>query len=136
MLPPAIVRQRVGTSVPAARPAANIIQNRFRRLARPAFVQQRRNVAELPGKTNPDNLGGPGGQEIFPASRALRKQFRKNTLYGVLLACTVMAVAKMARWNSDPNAAYVLVHDSAKGELDDVKYIKAPELAKEKRNIT
>lgn len=60
------------------------------------------------------------------------RQFMLNTVYGVVGACTIMMVAKLARWNSDPNATYVLVHDSTKGELDDVKYIKATEVPKER----
>jgi hypothetical protein len=53
-----------------------------------------------------------------------------NTIYGILAASSVMVAAKVARWNRDPNAAYVLVHDSSKGELDDVKYIRATDLPK------
>lgn len=41
-----------------------------------------------------------------------------------------MMVAKMARWNTDPGANYVLVRDSSKGELDNVKYIREEELPK------
>jgi hypothetical protein len=53
-----------------------------------------------------------------------------NTMIGVLAACTIMVAAKVARINSDPNAGYVLVHDSTKGELDDVKFLKRSDLPK------
>lgn len=46
-----------------------------------------------------------------------------------MAACSVLVGAKLARMR-DPNAQYVLVHDASKGELDDVKYIKASELPK------
>lgn len=58
------------------------------------------------------------------------RQFAVNTMYGVLAACSVMMVAKVARWNTDPGANYVLVRDSSKGELDNVKYIREEELPK------
>lgn len=38
---------------------------------RAAFVQTR-NVVDLPSK-DPDNMGGPGGQEHYPESAALRR---------------------------------------------------------------
>jgi hypothetical protein len=53
-----------------------------------------------------------------------------TTMYGVLAACSVLVAARVAKLTSDPNAGYVLVHDSSKGELDDVKYIKASDLRK------
>jgi hypothetical protein len=49
-------------------------------------------------------------------------------MYGVLAASFALVVARAAGLNS--NAGYVLVHDSSKGELDDVKYIKASDLPK------
>jgi hypothetical protein len=52
-----------------------------------------------------------------------------NTMIGTMAACSVLVGAKLARMR-DPNAQYVLVHDASKGELDDVKYIKASELPK------
>jgi len=51
-------------------------------------------------------------------------------MYGVLAACSVMLMAKAARWSKDPNVSYVLVHDASKGELDDVKFIKTTEFPK------
>lgn len=39
----------------------------------PMAISHRRSMAELPGKRDPDNMGGPGGQESFPASSALRR---------------------------------------------------------------
>jgi hypothetical protein len=53
-----------------------------------------------------------------------------TTMYGVLAASSILVAAKVARATRDPNATYVLVHDSSKGELDDVKYIKTSELPK------
>jgi len=44
----------------------------------------------------------------------------------MLLALSIMGIAKFAQMNYDPDARYVLVHDNEKGELDDVKYIKVP----------
>ncbi|KAL2133661.1 hypothetical protein VTI74DRAFT_1939 [Chaetomium olivicolor] len=80
-------------------------------------------------------MGGPGGQEHYPESGALRsrassRRYAMTTMYGVLAACSIMVAAKVARINTDPSAGYVLVHDSSKGELDDVKYIKAKDLPK------
>lgn len=53
-----------------------------------------------------------------------------NTMFGIMAASSVVIAAKVARLTSDPNTAWVLVHDSSKGELDDVKYIKASEMPK------
>ncbi|KAL1838134.1 hypothetical protein VTJ49DRAFT_3013 [Mycothermus thermophilus] len=93
------------------------------------FSIQSRKVSTV--TTNDANdMGGPGGQEHYPESNALRRKFKMNTFFGVAAACSVMAAAKMARLSRDPNAEYVLVHDASKGELDDVKYIKTTELPK------
>jgi len=75
-------------------------------------------------------MGGPGGQEHFPESTALRRRYAMNTMYGVLAACSILIATKVAKLNPEPNANYVLVHDSSKGELDDVKYIKVTEMPK------
>ncbi|KXX74777.1 hypothetical protein MMYC01_208315 [Madurella mycetomatis] len=131
MLSSKVARHRIVALLSAERPATPKLACRSLRHPMHHKFQQSRGVAELPGKTNPDNMGGPGGQESFPASSALRKRFEMNTFYGVLCACTVMMIAKLARWNSDPSATYILVHDSTKGELDDVKYIKLPEMPKQ-----
>lgn len=57
-----------------------------------------------------------------------------NTVYGVLAACSAMVAVKMARWNARaPKAEYVLIHDSSKGELDDVRFVRASDLAKMKK---
>lgn len=80
-------------------------------------------------------MGGPGGQELYPASTPLRKKFEHETIYGVLLACTAMAIAKFAQWNYDPNKKYVLVHDNTKGELDDVKFIPVTVPAEPAREV-
>lgn len=53
-----------------------------------------------------------------------------TTMYGVMAVCSILIAAKFAKSTKDPNAKYVLVHDSSKGELDDVKYIKAADLPK------
>ena len=53
-----------------------------------------------------------------------------TTMYGVLAACSILIATKVAKLNPDPKANYVLVHDSSKGELDDVKYIKVTEMPK------
>ncbi len=53
-----------------------------------------------------------------------------TTMYGVLAACSILIAAKVAKLNTEPKASYVLVHDSSKGELDDVKYIKVSDLPK------
>lgn len=44
----------------------------------------------------------------------------------MLLALSIMGIAKFAQMNYDRDATYVLVHDNEKGELDDLKYIKVP----------
>lgn len=46
-----------------------------------------------------------------------------------------MAIAKLAQWNRDPNATYVLVHDNTKGELDDVKFIPVTLPVNENRQV-
>jgi hypothetical protein len=51
-------------------------------------------------------------------------------MYGIMAVCSILFAAKIARFTKDPKANYVLVHDSSKGELDDVKYIKAADLPK------
>ncbi|KAK4109160.1 hypothetical protein N656DRAFT_801270 [Canariomyces notabilis] len=120
---------RVTPLIPAA--GANLARTRLS-LHPPAMalcIQQKRN-ASFSGKPDPEDMGGPAGQESFPASSGKRRRIEKITLYGVLGACSIMLIAKLAQRNSDPNANYVLVHDSTKGELDDVKYIKAPEVPK------
>ncbi|KAL2173008.1 uncharacterized protein P884DRAFT_213231 [Thermothelomyces heterothallicus CBS 202.75] len=93
---------------------------------RPKFTQAR-NWSSFSGK-NKDDMGGPGGQEHFPESTALRRRFRITTMYGVLAACVILAGTRIVRRYANPTAGYVLVHDSSKGELDDVKYIKESEL--------
>ncbi|KAL2167474.1 hypothetical protein VTG60DRAFT_1225 [Thermothelomyces hinnuleus] len=90
-------------------------------------LTQARNWSSFPGKDK-DDMGGPGGQEHFPESTAFRRKFRMNTMYGVLAACVILAGTRMVRRYANPTAGYVLVHDSSKGELDDVKYIKESEL--------
>ncbi|KAK3896902.1 hypothetical protein C8A05DRAFT_48262 [Staphylotrichum tortipilum] len=89
----------------------------------------RRGVASVPVKDR-DNMGGPGGQEHFPESSGLRRRYAMTTMCGVLAACSMLLGTRMAKMSADPNAHYVLVHDSSKGELDDVKYIKESELPK------
>ncbi|KAH6842178.1 hypothetical protein B0I37DRAFT_381324 [Chaetomium sp. MPI-CAGE-AT-0009] len=88
---------------------------------------QVRNISSVPGK-GPEDMGGPGGQEHFPESTGLRRRYAITTMYGVLAACLALVAARLARVNS--NAGYVLVHDSSKGELDDVKYLKVSDLPK------
>lgn len=56
-----------------------------------------------------------------------------TTMYGVLAACSVMIAAKVSRLTADSNAGYVLVHDATKGELDDVKFIKAKDMPKSQK---
>ncbi|KAG7286858.1 hypothetical protein NEMBOFW57_009176 [Staphylotrichum longicolle] len=90
---------------------------------------QTRSVVDVPSK-DPDNMGGPGGQEHYPESAGLRRRYAMNTMYGVMAVCSILLAAKFARTTKDPNANYVLVHDSSKGELDDVKYVKAADLPK------
>jgi len=119
------LQPHLGALLPAARMAASVHPyptNRFGSI-------QTRSVAAVPGK-NPDNMGGPGGQEHFPESAALRRMYTITTMLGVIAACSVLVAAKVARINTDPNTKYVLVHDSSKGELDDVKFIKASDLPK------
>ncbi|KAH6617657.1 hypothetical protein F5144DRAFT_587045 [Chaetomium tenue] len=90
-------------------------------------IPQVYNISSLPGK-NPDDMGGPGGQEHYPESAPLRRRYTITTMYGVFAACLALVAVRAARLNS--NAGYVLVHDSSKGELDDVKYVKVSDLPK------
>ncbi|KAK4151663.1 hypothetical protein C8A00DRAFT_16981 [Chaetomidium leptoderma] len=119
--------RRLGTKTSALLRSPHITAPRRRATT---FIQTR-NVAAVPGK-GPNNMGGPGGQEHFPESAALRRRYAMTTMYGVLAACSILVAARVARFQSaaDANAGYVLVHDSTKGELDDVKYVKASELPK------
>ncbi|KAK3991424.1 hypothetical protein QBC44DRAFT_379671 [Cladorrhinum sp. PSN332] len=92
-----------------------------------ALGPSRNAAAWKPGHDgNANDMGGPGGQELYPASMGLRRKFEYETLAGVLLALSVMGIAKFAQMNYDKDAEYLLVHDNSKGELDDVKYIKVP----------
>ncbi|KAK5654750.1 hypothetical protein OQA88_7075 [Cercophora sp. LCS_1] len=87
-----------------------------------------RSMGRVPGgaeennlNENPaDDLGGPGGQELYPISRTLHKRYASITAAGVMLSGAIMYIAKRLQWTTDPNVKYVLVHDSSKGELDDV----------------
>ncbi|KAL2115296.1 hypothetical protein VTJ04DRAFT_9551 [Mycothermus thermophilus] len=79
-------------------------------------------------RPKPDDIGLAGGPDHF-GEEALRRKYIWNTVIGTMAACSVLVGAKLARMR-DPNAQYVLVHDASKGELDDVKYIKASELPK------
>ena len=68
-----IVQRRIATLL-AKRPAVgNMNIGRSRQVSHPGPVQQRRSVAQLEGKRNPNNMGGPGGQESLPASKGLRR---------------------------------------------------------------
>lgn len=73
MLSSNIARHRIVALLSAERSATpKLARHRLRHPMHRQF-QQNRGVAELPGKTNLDDMGGPGGQESFPASSALRK---------------------------------------------------------------
>lgn len=73
---------------------------------------------------NPSNdLGGPGGQELYPASSPLRRRYATTTAVGVVAACVAMAMAKLMQVTTRPDTVYVLVHDDTKGELDDVRRV-------------
>ncbi|KAK4642757.1 hypothetical protein QC761_400420 [Podospora bellae-mahoneyi] len=83
---------------------------------------------DYPGHDRANDMGGPGGQESFPASMPYRRRIEYETFYGVLLAIALMCIAKLVQQNYDPKMNYVLVHDNTKGELDDVKYIPMPKM--------
>lgn len=70
-----------------------------------------------------NDLGGPGGQELYPASAPLRRRYATTTAVGVMAACVAMAMAKLMQVTSRPDTVYVLVHDDTKGELDDVRRV-------------
>ncbi|KAK4120125.1 hypothetical protein N657DRAFT_169170 [Parathielavia appendiculata] len=101
----------------------------------PAFIQAR-HVVNAPNKDKPhvlaakqhDDMGGPAGQETLIDSKPLRRRYAMITGLCVLAAGSAMLYAKSSRSSSDAKAGYVLVHDSSKGELDDVKYIKSSDL--------
>ncbi|KAK4233301.1 hypothetical protein C8A03DRAFT_38996 [Achaetomium macrosporum] len=118
-----VLQRRLGASLAAATRTATVPR-------RSPLVQQIRGVAAVPGK-DPDNMGGPGGQEHLPESNSLRRRYTMVTAAGVLAACGVMLYMKMGNKNPDAKTTqYVLVHDNSKGELDDVKRIKVTELPK------
>lgn len=66
-----VVQRRLGGVLTAFRTSTCIASCR-RPLALPSYVQTRK-VAAVPGKPNPDNMGGPGGQEHYPESNPLRR---------------------------------------------------------------
>ncbi|KAK3316831.1 hypothetical protein B0H66DRAFT_626368 [Apodospora peruviana] len=70
-----------------------------------------------------NDLGGPGGQELYPYSSRLHRRYRTETVVGIMASLAAMFIAKRTQWVRDPNIVNVLVHDSSKGELDDVKMI-------------
>ncbi|KAK0669850.1 hypothetical protein QBC41DRAFT_364458 [Cercophora samala] len=119
--------------VPCTRP----VQLQHRLLVRqppaPSPFQRRTVVSfqpnhDYPGHDQANDMGGPGGQESFPASMPYRRRIEYETFYGVLLAIALMCIAKLVQQNYDPKMNYVLVHDNTKGELDDVKYIPMPKM--------
>ncbi|AEO64798.1 uncharacterized protein THITE_2111148 [Thermothielavioides terrestris NRRL 8126] len=121
-----VLQRGLGALLSGTRSAPNIGASRP---SHPVLARQTRNVAAVPGK-DPNNMGGPGGQEHLPESNALRRRYAMTTICGIIAASSILLAARMARRNTDPNAGYVLVHDNSKGELDDVKYIKTTDLPK------
>ncbi|KAK1753874.1 hypothetical protein QBC47DRAFT_361874 [Echria macrotheca] len=111
-------------------PMINTARITARQTCRPS--PQRRALGRLPQgmeANNPledprEDLGGPGGQELYPVSMALHKRFASITAAWVVAACGVMYLAKRIEWAPrDPDVVHVLIHDNTKGELDDVKRI-------------
>ncbi|KAK0732906.1 hypothetical protein B0T26DRAFT_758143 [Lasiosphaeria miniovina] len=129
MLALRIIRSQAGASgIPAL-----LAAQRAAVPLRPGRVanSQARRVGTVLGRDPKDDMGGPGGQEIYPASWGIQKHYRIVTALGVATACAVMTFAKLLEWNKDPDSVYVLLHDSTKGELGDVLNlrVKRPEMA-------
>ncbi|KAK4442489.1 hypothetical protein QBC34DRAFT_418587 [Podospora aff. communis PSN243] len=72
-----------------------------------------------------NDLGGPGGQELYPPSMAFQKRYASITAAGVMISGAIMYLAKKMTWGPgyDPDVRHVLVRDMSKGEIDDVKMI-------------
>ncbi|KAK0616177.1 hypothetical protein B0T14DRAFT_588033 [Immersiella caudata] len=72
-----------------------------------------------------NDLGGPGGQELYPASMAIQKKYASITAAGVMVSGAVMYLAQKMTWGPgyDADVRHVLVRDMSKGEIDDVKMI-------------
>ncbi|KAK0644656.1 hypothetical protein B0T16DRAFT_332277 [Cercophora newfieldiana] len=71
-----------------------------------------------------NDLGGPGGQEMYPASMGVHRRYASQTALGVMVSGAIMYIAKRLQWGvTDPNIVHVLVRDMSKGEIDDVKMI-------------
>jgi hypothetical protein len=64
----ALVQRRSGVVLAASRMPA-CVTSRSRPLSRPSFLQTR----NITVPKSPDDMGGPGGQEHFPESNALRR---------------------------------------------------------------
>ncbi|KAK4222794.1 hypothetical protein QBC38DRAFT_447957 [Podospora fimiseda] len=109
------------------RPRSTMYARSFPSVFAAALEPRHEAAGWMPGHDgNANDMGGPGGQELYPASKGLRKKFEYETLAGVMLALSIMGIAKFAQTNYDKDAEYLLVHDNTRGELDDVKYIKVP----------
>ncbi|KAH6613531.1 hypothetical protein B0J18DRAFT_58509 [Chaetomium sp. MPI-SDFR-AT-0129] len=87
-------------------------------------------AAGNPSNKESNDLGGPGGQESFPTSLPIRKKYARRTMYGVLGSAALLGAIGFGRRNLRSKEEYVLIHDNSKGELDDVRYIKASDLPK------
>ncbi|KAK4205560.1 hypothetical protein QBC40DRAFT_336189 [Triangularia verruculosa] len=106
---------------------------RTAQMQQPPALQRRTAVSyppnhDVPGHDQANDMGGPGGQESYPASSPYRRKIEYETFYGVLLAIALMGIAKLVKDNYDPKMNYVLVHDNTKGELDDVKFMPMPKV--------
>ncbi|KAM7192738.1 hypothetical protein V8F33_008199 [Rhypophila sp. PSN 637] len=81
-------------------------------------------------------LGGPGGQEIYPFSKAYHREYALETGIGVLLSGVAMYYLKRFERFRDSisprpvGKATILVHDDSKGVLDDVKMVRPEDLGK------
>lgn len=70
-----------------------------------------------------NDLGGPGGQELYPISMQVHKTYATITAIGVVASLAGMLAAKRLQRGGDPNFVSVLVHDDSKGLLGDTWWV-------------
>ncbi|KAK4208749.1 hypothetical protein QBC37DRAFT_65749 [Rhypophila decipiens] len=98
-------------------------------------IRQRRSFGNKTNQYDP-GLGGPGGQEIYPYSKAYHREYALETGIGVLLSGVALYYLKRFERFRDSisprpvGKATILVHDDSKGVLDDVKMVRPEDLGK------
>ncbi|KAM7223116.1 hypothetical protein V8F06_001672 [Rhypophila decipiens] len=98
-------------------------------------IRQRRSFGNQTNQYDP-GLGGPGGQEIYPYSKAYHREYALETGIGVFLSGVALYYLKRFERFKDSisprpvGKATILVHDDSKGVLDDVKMVRPEDLGK------